>query len=49
VAAPLAAPVAAIPADWYPDPSGRHALRYWREGRWTEHVSDGGATAIDPP
>jgi putative membrane protein len=38
---------AAIPAGWYPDPSGRHEERYWRDGAWTEHVSDRGATAID--
>jgi putative membrane protein len=40
---------AAIPSGWYPDPSGRHQQRYWREGVWTEHVSDNGATAIDAP
>jgi putative membrane protein len=38
---------AAIPAGWYPDPSGRHEKRYWRDGVWTEHVSDRGATAVD--
>jgi uncharacterized membrane protein YdbT with pleckstrin-like domain len=38
---------APIPSGWYPDPSGRHEQRYWREGVWTEHVSDGGATAVD--
>jgi putative membrane protein len=38
---------ATIPAGWYPDPSGRHEQRYWREGVWTEHVSDKGATAVD--
>jgi putative membrane protein len=38
---------APIPAGWYPDPSGRHEQRYWREGEWTEHVSDKGATAVD--
>ena len=30
------------PSGWYPDPSGRHERRYWHEGRWTEHVADGG-------
>lgn len=35
-------------ADWYPDPTGRHELRYWDGTRWTEHVSDQGATTIDP-
>lgn len=38
---------APIPAGWYPDPSGRHDQRYWRDGVWTEHVSDRGATAVD--
>ena len=30
------------PSGWYPDPSGRHEQRYWHDGRWTEHVGDGG-------
>lgn len=33
---------------WYPDPYRRHESRYWDGGRWTEHVSDGAATAVDP-
>ena len=45
-ARPAAAPIArravaddgAAPPGWYPDPSGRHDLRYWHEGRWTEQV-----------
>jgi hypothetical protein len=36
------------PADWYPDPSGRHEVRYWDGGAWTEHVSDRGAPGRDP-
>ena len=36
------------PANWYPDPIGRHQLRYWDGAAWTEHVSDNGVTAIDP-
>jgi putative membrane protein len=39
----------AIPPGWYADPSGRHEMRYWRDKRWTEHVSDAGTTAVDPP
>ena len=31
---------AAIPADWYPDPSGEARLRYWDGSSWTEHVAD---------
>ncbi len=39
----------APPPGWHPDPFGRAALRYWDGGRWTEHVSTGGATAVDRP
>ncbi len=34
-------------ANWYPDPMGRHQLRYWDGDKWTEHVSDDGATGVD--
>ncbi|MEM7093432.1 MAG: phospholipid scramblase-related protein [Actinomycetota bacterium] len=36
------------PADWYPDPYGRHELRYWDGGVWTDHVSSNGRQATDP-
>ncbi len=36
-------------ANWYPDPSGRHELRYWDGERWTEHVSDHGRQSTDAP
>ncbi len=26
--------------DWHPDPTGRHATRYWDGQRWTDRVSD---------
>ncbi len=39
---------AVAPADWYPDPHGRHELRYWDGGTWSDHVSNGGVTAKDP-
>ena len=35
------------PSGWYPDPAGRHERRYWHEGRWTEHVADGGRRSAD--
>ena len=35
--------------DWYPDPYGRHELRYHDGTRWTEHVSSHGRQAVDPP
>lgn len=38
----------AHPASWFPDPAGRHQLRYWDGTRWTEHVSDHGTTTSDP-
>lgn len=34
---------------WYPDPFGRHESRYYDGRQWTEHVSNYGTTAIDPP
>jgi hypothetical protein len=34
-------------AAWYRDPSGRHELRYWDGTAWTDHVADGGQTAVD--
>jgi uncharacterized protein YxjI len=36
------------PANWYPDPRGRHQYRYWDGAAWTNHVSDNGLTSIDP-
>jgi hypothetical protein len=27
------------PANWYPDPSAPHQLRYWDGAQWTQHVS----------
>jgi len=35
------------PAEWLPDPTGRHELRYWDGTRWTDHVSTRGETAWD--
>ncbi|QYJ05754.1 AIM24 family protein [Nocardioides panacisoli] len=37
-----------IPADWHPDPTGKHELRYWDGNQWTEHVADAGVQATDP-
>ncbi len=37
-----------VEAGWHPDPEGRHELRYWNGVDWSEHVSDGGVTAVDP-
>ena len=35
--------------NWYPDPFGRHELRYYDGTQWTEHVSNHGKQSIDPP
>lgn len=35
------------PADWYPDPCGRHEHRYWDGRAWTENVADGGQASVD--
>lgn len=47
--APVPPPSTAVPAGWYPDPAGRHELRYWDGSAWTPSVSDGGAVSADPP
>lgn len=36
-------------AGWYGDPTGRFASRYWDGQQWTNHVSSGGANAVDEP
>ena len=36
------------PAGWYPDPFGRHELRYFDGGAWTDHVSSHGRAGVDP-
>jgi uncharacterized protein (AIM24 family) len=35
-------------ADWHPDPTGRHELRYWDGSQWTEHVVDQGVQSTAP-
>ncbi|MEZ5246481.1 MAG: phospholipid scramblase-related protein [Acidimicrobiales bacterium] len=35
-------------ADWYPDPGGKHELRYHDGTQWTDHVSDHGRQGVDP-
>lgn len=37
------------PAGWHPDPSGRHALRYWDGATWTAHAADPGTDTIHDP
>ena len=33
---------------WYPDPTGRHQLRRWEAGAWSDWVSSGGQVGNDP-
>jgi len=47
VAAPGQVPAAA-PANWYPDPMGRHQMRYWDGQTWTAFVADQGIQSNDP-
>ncbi|HWC09610.1 MAG TPA: phospholipid scramblase-related protein [Acidimicrobiales bacterium] len=35
--------------DWYPDPYGRHELRYFDGTEWTEHVASHGRQSTDQP
>lgn len=37
-----------LASGWYADPSGRHLYRYWDGSRWSNQISDGKASAIDP-
>lgn len=41
-------PASPVHADWKPDPTGRHELRYWDGQNWTHHVFTGGTQATDP-
>jgi uncharacterized protein YxjI len=36
-------------ANWYPDPYGRHEMRYYDGTQWTEHVSSHGRQTVDAP
>lgn len=36
------------PAQWHPDPTGRHQYRYWDGVRWTDAVADDGCQSVDP-
>jgi hypothetical protein len=35
------------PGGWYPDPSGRHDVRYWATDAWTREVLDGENWRVD--
>lgn len=36
------------PADWYPDPGGKHEHRYWDGTQWTDNVASHGRQSVDP-
>lgn len=36
------------PANWYPDPLGRHQYRWYDGTNWTDTVSDNGVQSADP-
>jgi uncharacterized protein YxjI len=40
--------MSSTPAAWYPDPTGRHQLRYFDGQGWTDHVSNDGQQGHDP-
>lgn len=40
---------ATIQPNWYPDPTGRHQVRYWDGQAWTENVADHGVASTDQP
>lgn len=37
-----------MPGAWYPDPAGRNEFRWFDGQRWTDNVTNGGASSIDP-
>ena len=37
-----------VPSSWQSDPTGRHELRWWDGGQWTEHVMDASRPSVDP-
>ena len=39
-------PTSGVPG-WHRDPSGRHQLRWWDGGAFTDQVADGGVTSTD--
>jgi len=38
----------AVAPSWFPDPHGRHELRWWDGTTWTTNVSDGEVATTDP-
>jgi hypothetical protein len=44
----VAAGRAVAEAAWYPDPTGRHEVRYWNGVVWSSMVADAGTVEVDP-
>jgi hypothetical protein len=42
------APPPPTPAGWYPDPLGRHQVRYWDGAAWTANAATNGVSVQDP-
>lgn len=40
--------VGQAPANWYPDPMGRHEYRWFDGTQWTDQVSSHGRSSVDP-
>jgi hypothetical protein len=36
------------PGGWYTDPTSSYVYRYWNGTQWTNQVSSGGSTLLDP-
>jgi hypothetical protein len=36
------------PSGWYADPTRRHLYRCWNGQAWTDRVSNGGTSGVDP-
>lgn len=36
------------PSGWYTDPTSSYVYRYWDGAQWTNQVSSGGTTLVDP-
>ena len=41
-------PLSTMPAQWCPDPFGRHEYRWWDGERWTGSVASGGEVREEP-
>ena len=40
--------MSSTPQGWFPDPAGRHQLRWWNGRAWAAAVADDGVQSFDP-